>query len=221
MTFPGTALLTCLFLKRVLVSIRLKKVYFFLFLGLVAVTCIQASDSSLGLASDAITDVDSKEVQFKKPGVVTVVLGCSEDSQSACRRASYVLDRFRGRTDLRLIAVVDLRDSLGGFLKDYVRERMRADLDSESMRLRPFYQANHNNGNPRNDLCAIPDFNGEICRVMGWNESLDESLHAVVYSKDNKEIGRWNNLKNYNELEAVVVRALPPLNPVEEEPTRP
>ncbi len=153
------------------------------------------------------TDADENAVVFNQKQIVTVVLGCTSDTQTECRAASYYLDPFRGLKDFRLIVVVDLRDSLGGFVKDYVRHRMRNDLDTEALRLKPLYLKNKNLGNPRNDLCAVPDFSGDICKSLGWIKSI-HTLQAIVFDKEGHEIARWDNLRNYGELEETVAKAL-------------
>jgi hypothetical protein len=193
----------------------LKKLCIILSFGLLAALPLRAADDSPSTVN-SITDVDDKIVTFKKPGVVTVVLGCSEDTQKACRLASYSFDQFRGRRDFRLIVIVDLRNSLGGLLKGYVRDRMRTDLDSEAARLKLYYENNQNFGNPRDDLCAIPDFSGQVCRQMGWDKSLDDALHAVVIGPNGAEVRRWDNLKNYGELQSTIAKVLPLPDPSRE-----
>ncbi|PAW78235.1 MAG: hypothetical protein B9S32_08575 [Verrucomicrobia bacterium Tous-C9LFEB] len=152
-------------------------------------------------------DADSQRVIVNTPGRVTAVFLCTEESQKEIRDAAGKLDKFRGLSNFRVIAVVDLRDSLGNMVEGIVRWRMQEDLDEESERLAPFYRANGNNKEPRPDLCAIPDFNGAVCKSLGWPK-VSNKLRCVVFGPDGQPLQRWDELKNYTELYDVVAKAL-------------
>lgn len=152
-------------------------------------------------------DADSQRVTVNAPGRVTAVFLCTEESQKEIRDAAGKLDKFRGLSNFRVIAVVDLRDSLGSMVEGIVRWRMQEDLDEESERLTPFYRANGNNKEPRPDLCAIPDFNGAVCKSLGWPK-VSNKLRCVVFGPDGQPLQRWDELKNYTELYDVVAKAL-------------
>lgn len=153
------------------------------------------------------TDADSKQVTINATGRVTAVFLCTEESQKEIRDAAGKLDKFRGLANFRVVAVVDLRDSLGSMVEGIVRWRMQEDLDEESERLTPFYRANGNDKEPRPDLCAIPDFNGAICKALGWTK-VSNKLRCVVFGPDGQPLQRWDELKNYTELYDVVAKAL-------------
>ena len=58
------------------------------------------------------TDCDNHSILVNRPGVLTVVIGTSEDSQDAARAAGKVMYPLQGRPDFQLIVVVDLRNSI-------------------------------------------------------------------------------------------------------------
>ncbi len=153
------------------------------------------------------SDADDKIVILNKTGRVTVVLLCTEQSQKQTRDAAALLDKYRGLSTFRLIAIVDLRDSLGSMVEGIVRWRMQDDLDDEAERLTPFYRANNNPNDPRNDLSAIPDFKGDICKAVGWVK-VSNKLRCVVYGPQGYPLRRWDDLKNYDELYTTVTAAL-------------
>ncbi len=164
---------------------------------------------SVQAASLQAIDVDDRPVVLNSPGAVTAVISSSPDTQNATRDAGAQLDRYRGRPDFRLVIVVDLRDSLAGIVGGYVRDRMKQNLDAEALRLRPFYRANGNPHNPRPDLEAIPDFDGKIVDSLHWDKD-PARLRVTVFGRDGHVLRRWDDLKDYRELDAAVTKGLAP-----------
>jgi hypothetical protein len=154
-----------------------------------------------------IIDADDKKVLLNQPGMVTLVLVCSEDSQEACRKAGRTMDPVHGHANYRQRIIVDLRDSLGGFVEDFVKSRMREDMDEEAKHLKEVYAKNGSRRNPRSDLSATPDFEGELCAKLGFAET-SENLRAILFGKDGKEIRRWEQVEDLNQLRQAVEQAL-------------
>lgn len=152
-------------------------------------------------------DSDDKRVVFNKTGRISVVFVCTEQTQKEIREASNSLDSFRGLPNFRVIAVVDMRDSLGSMVEGIVKWRMQDDLDDEAERLAPFYQANGNTHDPRPDLSCVADYKGEVCKALGWPK-VSNKLRIVVFGMDGQPLHRWDDLKNVKELRAFVAKAL-------------
>ncbi|PTY05300.1 hypothetical protein DB346_01660 [Verrucomicrobia bacterium LW23] len=152
------------------------------------------------------TDADDRTVTFNPASKVVVVLNCNEKTQWRTRDAGMALDPFQGIKNFRLIVLVDLRSTLAKVVKGYVKSRMRNDLDNEAVRIKPFYAAKGNTGNPRNDVSVVPDWNGNICAQLSWPDE-STKFRAVVY-KDGKELKRFDNLTEDGPLVAVVREAL-------------
>jgi hypothetical protein len=154
-----------------------------------------------------VVDADEKRVHLNEPGRVTLVVVCTEDSEGACRKAGRVVDPVHGRDDFRQVVIVDLRDSLGGFVEGYVTYRMRNDMDVEAKRLAKVYAANGSKRNPREDMSAVADFEGEISDKLGFTEP-SKYLRAILFGKDGKEIKRWDRVRNLKELLQETAKAL-------------
>lgn len=153
--------------------------------------------------SQLYKDAFNKEVPLCQRGYVTVLIGCTENTQKPCRIATRALDELRGLKNLKLVVVVDMRSSFGGFLPGLVRDQMRSDLKTESARLRPFYQKNGNPGDPLADVNVIPDFDGKACSELGWSGPL-KKLCAVVFDPQCGEVRRWDSLEDYLDFQKIV-----------------
>jgi hypothetical protein len=139
--------------------------------------------------------------------MISVIIGTSEDSQDAARRAGRAMYPFQGMPDFQLIVVVDLRDSIASWAPGVVIDHMRRSLDEEAVELKPYYLVNGNKNNPRRFCHVVPDFKGTIVPQLNWNGTPDE-LHAIVYGADGREIHRWENVDDMDALQSVVRTAL-------------
>jgi hypothetical protein len=138
-------------------------------------------------------DADNHTIVLNRPGLVTVVLGTNEDSQDAARAAGEAMYPLQGRPDFQLIVVVDLRDSIAGWVPSVVLGRMRASLDEEAVELKPYYKKNGTKNNPRPACYVVPDFSGTVCPELGWTEKSD-NLRGILFGTNGREIMRWDKI---------------------------
>jgi hypothetical protein len=145
-------------------------------------------------------DADNHVVVLNRPGMVTVVLGTSEDSQDAARAAGKVMYPLQGRPDFQLIVVVDLRGSMATWVPSMVLDRMRSSLDQEAVELKPYFLNNGNKSNPRTTSYVVPDFSGTICPQLGWTEGSDD-LRGILFGIDGRELLRWDKIDDMGKLQ--------------------
>ncbi len=172
-----------------------------------AVVIPGGSDPSPAAPEIKATDCDNHTVILNKAGVITMVIGTSEDSQDAARSAARVIYPFQGKRDFQFVVVVDLRDSIAAWVPSIVINRMRKSLDIEALTLKTYFLRNGNTADPRLSSHAVPDFKGTIVPELGWNGRPDQ-LHAILYGADGREIQRWENVDNMDKLQSAVRAAL-------------
>jgi hypothetical protein len=156
-------------------------------------------------------DADNHTIVVNKPGLITLLLGTSQDSQDAARQAGQTVNSLRGRPDFQLIVVVDLRGSLATWVPSIVLNQMRANLDQEAVLLRPYYLKNGNKSNPRASSYVIADFNGSICPQLGWPDN-SEDLRGILFGADGHEIKRWPKIEKMDDMLADVWAAVQALD---------
>jgi len=152
-------------------------------------------------------DADNKSILLNRPGLITLVLGTSEDSQDAARSAGKSLYPLRGRPDFQLIVVVDLRDSIATWVPSIVLSQMRANLDREAVVLKPYFLKNGNKTDPRKSSYVVADFSGTVGPQLGWNETSDD-LRGILFGADGREIQRWNKIEDMTKMQADVRTAI-------------
>jgi hypothetical protein len=152
-------------------------------------------------------DADNHSILLNRPGLITLVLGTSEDSQEAARAAGRSMYPLQGRLDFQLIVVVDLRDSIATWVPSVVVAQMRSNLDHEAIELKPYFLKNGNKSDPRNTSYVIPDFAGTICPQLGWTESSD-NLRGILFGADGREIERWEKVDDMARLQTDVRAAI-------------
>jgi hypothetical protein len=145
-------------------------------------------------------DADNHTVIINKPGMITLLLGTSEDSGDAARVAGKAMYPFQGRVDFQLMVIVDLRDSIAGWVPSIVLDKMRSNLDNEAVELKPYFLKNGNKGNPRESSHVFADFNGSIFPQFGWPDSSD-NLRGILFDGNGLEIKRWSKIQNMTELQ--------------------
>ena len=148
-------------------------------------------------------DADNHNVLINRPGLITLLLGTSEDSQDAARAAGVAMYPLRGRPDFQLIVVVDLRDSIAGWAPSIVLSQMRSNLDSEAIALKPYFLKNGNKSNPRASSYVIADFAGTICPQLDWPQTSDQ-LRGILFGVDGREIERWDKIDDMTKLQTDV-----------------
>lgn len=152
-------------------------------------------------------DADNHNILINRPGLVTLLLGTSEDSQNEARAVGQAMYPLQGRSDFQLIVVVDLRNSIATWAPAIVLSQMRANLDREAPKLTPYFLKNGNRSNPRNSSCVIADFTGTICPQLDWEGSSD-TLRAILFGADGREIKRWDKIDDMDKLVLDVRAAL-------------
>jgi hypothetical protein len=152
-------------------------------------------------------DADNHSVVINRPGVITALIGTSEDSQEEARQAGIAMYPFQGRPDFQLIVAVDLHDSMATWAPGIAISRMKSSLDDEAVDLRPYYLKNGNRSNPRGACHVIPDFNDRLFMELGWPQP-SSSLRAIVFSADGREYKRFDQLGDVNLLYNAVRSAI-------------
>lgn len=134
-----------------------------------------------------IKNCDGRYTVLNPQGQITVVMASSQPLADTTREFGRALYPWQGRDDFRLIVVVDLRKSLGSFVRGWTKGKMKADLDEEALTLKPWFLARGNTNNPRTYLCAIPDFDGKATEALGWGDD-DEVMKVKIFDKNGEKI---------------------------------
>jgi len=171
------------------------------------VTHTAVSISAPPLRKFRAIDADNHTILLNRPGLITLVLGTSEDSQDTARAAGKAMYPLQGRPDFQLVVVVDLRDSLATWIPSVVLAQMRSNLDHEAIELKPYFLKNSNKSDPRKSSYVIPDFAGTICPQLGWTESSD-NLRGILFGADGREIKRWDKVDDMGKLQIDVRAAI-------------
>lgn len=134
-----------------------------------------------------VKNCDGKLTILNPKNQITVVMASSQPLADTTREFGRAVYPWQGLEDFRLIVVVDLRKSLGSFVRGWTKGKMKADLDEEAITLKPWFLARGNTNNPRPYLCAIPDFDGKATEALGWGED-DEVMKVKIFGKDGEPI---------------------------------
>ncbi len=152
-------------------------------------------------------DADNHTVTLNRSGVITALIGTSEDSQQAARQAGIAMYPFQGRSDFQLMVAVDLRGSMANWAPSIATSRMRSSLDGEATELKPYFLKNGNRRDPRGYCHVVPDFDGKIFTQLGWPDTSSD-LRAIVFGADGREYKRFDKIDNMDVLYNAVRSAI-------------
>ena len=155
---------------------------------------------------------DGKIVTLNPEGKVTVVMASSQPLAETTREFGRAMYPWQGLDDFRVIVVVDLRKSLGTLFKAWTVGKMKADLNEEGETLQPWFRARGNMSNPREVLCAIPDFDGKTSDSLGWGAD-DRKMKVTLFGKDGKVIWSSKDVASSNEVSRRLTELLGPPAP--------
>ena len=133
---------------------------------------------------------DGKIVTLNPSGKITVVMASSQPLAETTREFGRSMYPWQGLEDFRVIVVVDLRKSLGTLFKGWTVGKMKADLNEEAETLQPWFRGRGNQGNPRETLCAIPDFDGKATESLGWGPD-ERKMKVSIFGKGGQLI--WSS----------------------------
>jgi len=155
---------------------------------------------------------DGKIVTLNPEGKVTVVMASSQPLAETTREFGRAMYPWQGLDDFRVIVVVDLRKSLGTLFKAWTVGKMKADLNEEGETLQPWFRARGNMSNPREVLCAIPDFDGKTSDSLGWGAD-DRKMKVTLFGKDGKVIWSSKDVASSTEVSRRLTELLGPPAP--------
>lgn len=148
-------------------------------------------------------DADDRTWILNQPGRVMVVIGNNIKTADEARACGKAMDKFQGVKDFRCLVVVDLRGSMANWSKGYTQRRMQRDLDKEAERIRKFYKNNDNHVDPRDELGAVADFDGKVCKRLNW-EPKQRELRVVIFGKNGKIVKRFDPANDFAAIQKVV-----------------
>lgn len=155
---------------------------------------------------------DGKATILNPKGKITVVMASSQPLAETTREFGRSMYPWQGLDDFRVIVVVDLRKSLGTLFKGWTVGKMKADLNEEGETLQPWFRARGNKGNPREVLCAVPDFDGKVSEALGWGPD-DRKMKVTLFGKDGQVIWASKDVASSTEVTRRLTELLGPPAP--------
>jgi len=148
----------------------------------------------------AVDAYDIERVLNPSQGVAVVIYS-NPGVQDRTREAGLLLHQFVGEPGFQFMVLVDLRKTMADWAAGYTKRRIQRDL-LEKFKVLPPIPGRDLEKVGRPDVSAIADFKGKACNQLGWLKP-EEQLRVLVFS-DGKEVKRWDDLTEMNELPQTV-----------------
>jgi hypothetical protein len=148
-------------------------------------------------------DVDGNTLSTAERRITVVVVTTRADVSKAQMVGDRIPDFCLGDPNYRMITVMNFQKQRNAATRAILRALIRQRLDSEGERLQSRYTARKIARSARQDVFAVPDFDGSIVRQLGLPfESPD--FHVFVFGKNGALLRQWNEVPGAEELAAVL-----------------
>jgi hypothetical protein len=178
------------------------------FLVIVSLTLIAASGGFGDLVPGKvyplkIVDVDGRTLSTSDGHVTVLVLADRGETDKARLVGDRIPERCLGNPIYRMITVIRFDNSWRRSMRFLSTAMIRRRLDAEAKRLKPRYAAKNVTRNPRDDVHAVADYNGEIASQLGL-ESASPRFRLLVFGQDGALLGNWTNVPAAQELASTI-----------------
>jgi len=171
---------------------------------LIVISTLSVIATPVGEQVRAVDAFEVERVLNPKRGVAVVIYSNAK-VQHRTREAGLLLHPFVGQPGFQFMVLVDLRKTMADWAPGYTKRRIQRDL-LEIYKMLPSIQGYDLEKQGRPDVSAIADFKGITCKQLRWNQP-ENALRVLIFS-DGKEVQRWDDLTQMQELPSAVRQQL-------------
>ena len=149
-------------------------------------------------------DVDGRTLSTADGHIITVlVLAGRGDVDKARLVGDRIPERCLANPAYRMITVIRFDKSWVRSMRFLSKAMIRRRLDAEAKRLQPRYAAKKVGRNPREDVYAVADFDGNIVSQLGLTSDL-APFNVFVLAGDGALLRRWTDVPSAQELAGAI-----------------
>ncbi|MDP9253498.1 MAG: hypothetical protein M3O66_00930 [Verrucomicrobiota bacterium] len=148
-----------------------------------------------------LTDVDGDRLSTRDGHVTIITVTTKQNEPKARAVGDRVPDRYLGDPKYRLITLVNFQKKVSVFFRGVTAAVIRHRLDLEAKRIQPIYSVKHLMRDPRKDIFAVADFDGQAVSSLGIQPASDE-FGVFVFDGQGRLLRRWSDAPPTEELAA-------------------
>ena len=186
-----------------------RAVQIFFLLGLIASVCGETKPLETGeIYRLDFTDVDGNRISTAGGHVCIVIVTTREDQEKARALGDRVPEKYIGQAECRFVTIINFQKKIRSPFRPLTNVLVRRHLNQEARRIQPRYDKAHLARNPRNDLVAVPDFDGSAVAQLGI-DPLSNEFAAFLFDGKGRLVRLWSGVPAPAELAAALAAAKP------------
>jgi hypothetical protein len=150
-----------------------------------------------------LVDVDGRTLSGSDGVVTILVLTSRAEADKAKLIGDRVPERCLGNPSSRMVTVIRFQPTRNPAARYVLSSLIRRRLDAEASRLKPRYIAKKLSREPRRDVYAVADFDGQIASQLGL-DSHSFPFRVLVVSADGVLLRDWSKVPAAKELDAAL-----------------
>lgn len=149
-----------------------------------------------------VTDVDDRTLSTGDGHVTTMVLTTRQEAYKARLVGDRTPLHCLGDPRFRMITVIEFPKSTSRPMRYLLTKLVHSRVNAEAEHLKARYLEKNLTVDPHQDVHVVVDFEGEIARQLGVNDS--GAFRVFVFGPDGALRGQWSTVPDAKELDRVL-----------------
>jgi hypothetical protein len=184
-------------------AMRINRFFSVILLAFVAASFSAAAPVTGKTYAFKLVDVDGRILTAADHVVTVLVLAARRDLDKARQVGSRIPDRCLGSPKSRMITVIRFDKTRSRTARFFLSALVRRGLDTEAKRLKSRYMAKKLNRDPREDIYAVADFEGQTAEQLGLGADAAQ-FRVLILSANGVLLRDWSNVPSAQDLSAVL-----------------
>jgi len=151
----------------------------------------------------SMVDVDGRTLSTHDGHVTVLVIVARREVDKARTVGNRIPERCLGNPAARMITVIRFDQTKNSFSRYLFTRLIRRQLDAEASQLKSRYVAKKLTSDPRSDVYAVADFDGQMASIFGLPSGLNQ-LKVLILSGSGELLQTWTEIPTAEQLNAAI-----------------
>jgi len=148
-------------------------------------------------------DVDGRTLSTHDGHVTVLVIVSRPEADKARAVGNRVPERCLGNPAARMVTVIRFDQTKNSFSRYLLSRVIRRRLDGEAVELKQRYVAKHLSSDPRSDVYAVADFDGQMASTFSLPAGTNQ-FRVLILSGNGELLHSWAGVPTTQQLDAAI-----------------
>jgi len=150
-----------------------------------------------------MVDVDGRTLSTHDGHITVLVIVSRPQADKARAVGNRVPERCLGNPRSRMITVIRFDQTRSSFTRYVLTRLIRRQLDTDAAELKSRYIAKHLTSDPRSDVYAVADFEGQMVATFGLPAGANQ-FRILILSGNGQLLQSWTEVPTAEQLNAAI-----------------